>query len=236
MRYGLFNPFFVGYGDQNNPIDMPFTSILIQEEFLISSLTDSQYFESGSVGGGAVLSSVFGVNPILPDAIGAAFIGYDSTSEDVYIASKVGIPIGIGRGLILRCRVKSSTTDWNVLQVGFSDAIEIGAGQGLYFRITSQKFKTWSQGSVTDQSTSIEVTVTADTYYDLRIEINADATEVKYFVDDVLVETITNVTNIPKFDSNDNNFLRVWCYCISQNSNPVTLHRLDIDYINLEIQ
>lgn len=209
-------------------------TIYIQEEFLIGDMSQSQHFESGSVGSGAILSSIFGVSSLAQDAIGAGFIGYDSTSEDVYFASKVAIPLGIGRAITLRARIKSNTTDWNVLQLGFSDTIEAGNGQGLLFRISSGEFKVFSHGA-TDQAADIQVPVVADTYYDLRIEINSDATEVKYYIDDVLVETVTAAANIPKFNSNDNNFLRAWAYCISQGSNPVVLHRLDIDYLNLII-
>jgi len=47
----------------------------------------------------------------------------------------------------------------------------------------------------TETSTDTGITVVADTWYDLQIEINGDATSVEFFIDGVSVAT--NTTNIP---------------------------------------
>jgi len=208
-------------------------AIYIQEEF-IRSVADWQHFEAGVYD--ATQSTVFGVNTQAPGVIGNAFIGYQNITEGIYIASKVAYPLGIGRAMTLECRVSSNVTDWNILQMGFSDAIESGVGQALYFRILSGNFVTWSTNTDTDQSPGTLVPVVADTYYRLRIEINEDATEVKYYIDDNLIETVTDPSFIPKFDPNQGNYLRAWFYCKAPNGNPVTLHILNMDYINLIFQ
>lgn len=79
------------------------------------------------------------------------------------------------------------------------------AVDGVYFHyrdnLNSGKWQATTYSTTTASSTTADtgITVAAATWYCLRIEINAGATEAKFYIDEALVATIT--TNIPSGSS-----------------------------------
>jgi hypothetical protein len=96
--------------------------------------------------------------------------------------------------------VLSDGTDTFTTRIGFLDGLSADGADGAFFRYThSVNSGKWE---CVVQSNSVEgtpadsgVTVVADAWKTFRVEVNAAGTEVTFYIDDVLVATVS--TNIP---------------------------------------
>lgn len=91
----------------------------------------------------------------------------------------------------------SDNTERYGLRVGFGDSDWGEMVDGVYFEYDhlDSNWKCVCAASSTRTKMITTVTVAALTFYSLGIEINANATEAKFYINDTLVATIT--TNIP---------------------------------------
>lgn len=90
-----------------------------------------------------------------------------------------------------------TTTNEYVFRAGFLDAISVQPTDGCYFQFdaANANWFTVSRAAATETATASSVAVAANTWTKLRIEVNAAATSVAYYIDGTLVKTDT--TNIP---------------------------------------
>lgn len=135
--------------------------------------------------------------------------GTSTTGQSNTILASVGAgtngPFFLGQGIIkttLRLKTGANLSDGtNTYRILFGlvkpwDSTTITDGAWFEYDSTSSanwRYRTASSSSSTSNSSSISVD--ANTWYRLRLEINAAASSVEYFIDDVSIGTIN--TNIP---------------------------------------
>lgn len=84
------------------------------------------------------------------------------------------------------------------MNIGFIDTVTAEPVDGVYFEYNITNPTTWTictANNSTRTKTNSTVAIAANTFYNLRIEVNAAGTSVSYFINNTNVGTIT--TNIP---------------------------------------
>lgn len=129
-----------------------------------------------------------------------------TATSDAAAIHGVATDINIGNGFIQfesRVRVEdlSNGTDTYTLRSGLGDSFVLAESTDFIgFRYThgtnSGKFQGVTRSNSTETAIDTGVTVAADTWYVLKFVINAAGTEVKFYVNNVVVST-TITTNIP---------------------------------------
>jgi len=123
--------------------------------------------------------------------------------------------------------VSDGTETFTVIS-GFNDS-RTGTGTDMVaFRYTdgnnAGKFQAITRQNSTETATDTGITMTANQWYKLRIEVNAAATSVAFYIDGVLVAT--NTTNIPTGSGRETG---IWTGITK--SAGSTSRNLDIDYL-----
>lgn len=132
----------------------------------------------------------------------------DGASDRVSLISNASavdsVVFGAGSNAFVEATLKvnalSNGTDTYTLRVGFLDVINADAVDGAYFELNSNadgqwQCKTAANSVRTTASPDSAVTFAADTWYRLRVEVDA-ASAVRYYIDGVQVCT-HDQTNIP---------------------------------------
>jgi hypothetical protein len=99
----------------------------------------------------------------------------------------------------------SDATDEYDIRVGLGDAVGPFT-DGVYFEYDRNSSTNWvcgaaKAGSATENAGGSPVAVAADTWYKFKILVNADASQVLYYINDVLIYT-NSASNIPNTVSN----------------------------------
>ncbi len=111
----------------------------------------------------------------------------------------------LGRGLSLfetmaRIPIVSDGTDIFTYRAGFIDNTGGEATDGVFFRYThnenSGRWTLVARSNNTETTADSGVVMTANSWYKLRIEVSADGTSAKFYINGTLVGTITGA-NIP---------------------------------------
>ena len=94
----------------------------------------------------------------------------------------------------------ATTTNEYVGRLGFLDAISTQPNDGCYFQFNAANANWYAvcRAAGTETATSTGVAVTNNTWIKLRIEVNAAASSVLFYIDGTLVRTET--ANIPSGD------------------------------------
>lgn len=98
----------------------------------------------------------------------------------------------------IRIPILSTVTETFIVQAGWSDSLTAASVDSVEFQYTNAPSATWNcvtRSNSVETRTAVGANVAANTWYILKIEVNAAGTEVKFYIDDVLVATHT--TNIP---------------------------------------
>lgn len=180
------------------------SDILYFEQFDFITASGINNFSSISSGTGAINAiSSFGVDNT-EHAIGVWSSSTGTTTTGRAGMAKGGIVI-FGTGHIWSWRfrqaigVLSDGTDTFTVRLGFGDQVNAGEhSEGIIFRYThSVNSGKWQAVTISGGSETAEDTgVLADTVFHVfKIEVNAAGTEVKFYIDGALTNTIT--TTIP---------------------------------------
>jgi hypothetical protein len=98
---------------------------------------------------------------------------------------------------VVRIPTLPDGTDSFAFRIGFGDSVTMEFTDGVYFELTQDnadwRCKTASNLNVTDTGSGSNAQ--ANTWTRLRIEVNADGSEAKFYIDGTLMQTLT--TNIP---------------------------------------
>ena len=193
-------------------------------------------FNGGTGSGGVSLET--------GDFFGLSRIGTGTTTTGYYqYRGSTAGAIRFGSGQVrwdssIRVPVNSDGTDTFQLLVGFWDnTAAINQTDGIYFLYDSQGVSTGSAASgnwqIVTTSANVRTFTTTATAIDnanlqkLRIDVNADATEVNFYIDDTLVGT--HNTNIPSGSARN-----VTSGVYLQKSAGTTARTADIDYLYLK--
>jgi hypothetical protein len=157
----------------------------------------------GTVGSGLPTSSA----PVA--GIMNLFTGTGTTNKVGVMSNASGFSILFGGGVVsyvwetrfqLETLPAVSTPAANeyIGRLGFLDAVSVQPTDGCYFRFDASNpnfIAVCRTSGATETATSTGVAVAVNTWYKLRIEVNAAATEARFYIDGALVRTET--ANIP---------------------------------------
>jgi hypothetical protein len=183
---------------------------LPQPSTVVSAYTDfigatGGEFNSSSNGTGS--ANVFTItDPGGHPGIAQAQTGTTTTGSSGYgvggTTGLVEIRLGFGAWVFetdIRIPTVSDGTDTFTTYLGFTDNRAGNGTDMVAFRYTSGtnsgKFEAVTRQNSTETATDTTITMTATQWYRLRIEINADASSVAFYIDGTL--RATNTTNIP---------------------------------------
>ena len=189
------------FQDQSVNTDQNF----FENDDFVSNTNLTHGWSSTSAGAGTGLDrDAYGLNST-ERAIGT-FGGKTGTTAAGYATMYKGVSsLFTGWGVFLRCRMRAAVETLSTgaerftTYVGFGDNVATGdMAEGCYFRYTdSVNSGKWE--AVTAKAsvkTAVDTGVAANTQYSIfEVRINAAGTSVEYYINDVLVATIT--TNIP---------------------------------------
>jgi protein involved in polysaccharide export with SLBB domain len=126
--------------------------------------------------------------------------GTTATGRAAIQTNNAAIQLAGGAAVLEACiRIPSLPTvaEAFAYRIGFGDSVSADMTDGVYFELT-QANANW-QCATANNSTRTKVNsgvaAAANTFYRLRIEVNADGTQALLYIDSVLVATMT--TNIP---------------------------------------
>lgn len=132
--------------------------------------------------------------------------GTDTTGIGTIASSPIVIEPANGTLLfesLVRIPLVSDGTETFTTRVGFYNTIA-GITDQICFRYTHSvntgKFQAVTMKATTETAQDTLQTVVADTWYKLRVEVNAAATSATFYINDVLTNTIA--TNIPNTSTN----------------------------------
>lgn len=109
--------------------------------------------------------------------------------------------LGFGTTVVeWRVRTPTALTDGTntyTVKTGLAELATGAETRGVYFQysISSSVWQVINRSASTNSTGTTSVTVVANTWYKLKIVVNAAATSVDFYIDDVLVSTLTG--NIP---------------------------------------
>lgn len=119
---------------------------------------------------------------------------------------------GLGRaraGIRTRILTLSDATNTWTFRAGFSDNLLGEATDGAFFRYTDSvnggRFQAVTRNNNVETAADTGVAVAANTTYRLLVDVNAAGTSVDFYIDGVLVATIT--TNIPTASGRETGFV-----------------------------
>jgi hypothetical protein len=98
----------------------------------------------------------------------------------------------------VRIPTLSTVTETFVVQAGWGDSLTAASVDSVEFQYTNAPSLTWNcvtRSNNVETRTAVGANVAANTWYILKIEVNAAGTEAKFYLNDALVATHT--TNIP---------------------------------------
>jgi hypothetical protein len=181
------------------------TRSLVNSDFTIGS-TIAEGVQAVSAGAGAL---VFSPTAIQDDHPGIWGLRTGTTAAGrVFIIGRVGsYNIGVG-GItrvgtwVLTPSTLSDAVQEYVLRAGFfsislPNTIDFGVGFEYQFDQNGGRWQGITDATA-ESSVDTGVTVVVDTWYFLELEINADATSVEFFIDQVSVGTLAVAANIPQ--------------------------------------
>jgi len=179
----------------------PSTSWEFLEEFAFAPLTSPSgaYGFAKAVGGTGDVSITSSLANEINAWIGSTFSG-TTASARIFMPND-SVILGYGETICelgTRTTTLSDGTDTYTLSAGFGDGVGNGT-DAVMFRYThdenSGKWTLVARSNSTETTADSGVTVAANTYYRLRIVVNAAGNSVQYFINGSSVGTIT--TNIP---------------------------------------
>ena len=197
MDGGLFNPAIPRhYYD-------PRYGIHFREDFLTSY---TGVFQQTVTGTGAGLNqNTWPQGTALPSAdwIGITRFATGTTATGyATIGTLWPLPLGLGATWIesrIRLEALSDGTDTYTFRLGYLDAFGGESVDAVGFRYTDAvsggRWQAYTRNSNTETAADTGITAALATDYKLRIEVNAAASQVLFYINGVLVATIT--TNIP---------------------------------------
>lgn len=105
--------------------------------------------------------------------------------------------------------ILSTSTERYIVKVGFSDSFSLSGTDGAFFEfsdnVNSGKFRCYTVSNGSQTTADSGITVAANTWYRLRIEISRTASNAVFFINESQVASIT--TNIPSGDSRGTGFM-----------------------------
>ncbi len=129
--------------------------------------------------------------------------GTDTTGKAGVFSQSAILLLGRGLSLfetLVRLPVVSDGTDTFTYRAGFIDNTGGEATDGVFFRYThtenSGRWTLVARSNNTETTLDSGVTMTANSWYKLRIEVSADGASARFFINGTLVGTITGA-NIP---------------------------------------
>jgi hypothetical protein len=129
---------------------------------------------------------------------------------------------------VIRIPVASDGTDTFSTHIGFNDVRGADATDGIYFRykhsVNSGKFECVTRSNSVETAADSGITMNASQWYKLRIEVNAAATSVLFYIDGVL--KVTQTTNIPTGAGRETGV-----YAGIRKNLGTTSRNLDVDYL-----
>jgi hypothetical protein len=179
-------------------------TMYLYDEFMTADNTGTlNWFVNGSGSGGVLANTTY------PSTAGhpGIFAMSCTTSGDAHITlgANSGGTFVFGGGAISQTWIAqlsalSDGTDTYIVRMGFTDAYTGTPGNGAYFAYThSANSGKWQVATASSSSSTVNNTNNvADTnFHSFRIEINAGATSVGFYIDDVQVANSPISTNIP---------------------------------------
>jgi hypothetical protein len=175
--------------------------------------TADNFFAYTVSGTGAAFSTL---SPGTDNAIGImrAALGTVATNRCAISCTNLAVLL-LGKGTAtFRSKVRivtlSNATNTYSFRAGFIDSISAEAVDGCFFRYThsvnSGKFQAVCRSNSVETSSAIDtgVTVVANTWYDLYVEVNAAGTSATFYINATLVATVA--LNIPTANGRDTGY------------------------------
>lgn len=188
-----------------------------EDDFIGRTSLNSAPFIETSSGTGADVDTNVRASEVNHPGIASLTTG-TTTAGYASIVSRYASGILLGGGewrlrVIFLIPTLSDGTDTYTLHVGFGDS-QVGGNptDGAFLRYThgtnSGKFEAVTRSNSTETATDTGVTVAIDTWYRLDVIVNADASEVEFYLreDDTGDSNLvaTNTTNIPSGTGREN--------------------------------
>jgi hypothetical protein len=169
------------------------------DDFVGGTLTNNQPFANSSSGTGAAVSTIAIAGTATHPGIAQLDAG-TTTAGVVAMTTRSSSCILFGGApwrfeAAFRIPVLSDGTDTFSLRIGFLDAFAAESVDCAYLRYTHSvnagKFEAVTRSNSSETVSDTGITVVANTWYRLRIEVNAAGTSIAFYLDDVLVATVT---------------------------------------------
>jgi hypothetical protein len=133
----------------------------------------------------------------------------------------------------IRFTVLSDATNTYTQRDGFIDSISAESTDGIFFRYTNSvnagKIQAVTRSNNTETAVDTGITVTANVWYNILIEINAGGTSAVFKINGAIVATIS--TNIPTAAGRETGY---GCYC-QRSVGTTAFNSMDCDFIDVNL-
>lgn len=197
--------------------DHPAHGWAVQFDRVTSGATDDGMLSVTS-GSGATVSVLASTNEADHPGVCTLATGTTTTGRASCSTAMNTILLGGGRirfTALVKIVTLSDGTDTYTFRSGFGDEVGISFTEfvdGVAFRysngVNSGKWECYCRANDVETTADSGITVAADTWYCLQIEVNDDASSASFYIDGVSVATIA--TNIPSASTRDTSIVWAW--------------------------